>query len=68
MRLRWSQRSAIAVSVLCKHFIVRDGGAGESGAPVRGPFRRETRGSREWVVFARCASSAWLGGVAVARR
>ena len=38
------------------------------GPLVRGPFRREPRGFREWVVFTRCASSAWLGGIAVARR
>jgi hypothetical protein len=35
-------------------------------AHVRGLFRREPRGFREWVVFTRCASSAWLGGIAVA--
>ena len=37
-----------------------------SRRPCEGPFQREPRGFREWVVFTRCASSAWLGGIAVA--
>ena len=37
-----------------------------SRGPVKGPFHREPRGFREWVVFTRCASSAWLGGIVVA--
>ena len=35
---------------------------------MKGPFHREPRGFREWVVFTRCASSAWLGGIVVAWR